>query len=1144
MACILASCGSDSKWHEHVDSLNDAAHSWRYRNIDSLRHYATMALEQCPDDYSAGRAEALNHLAYERAQVLDFDSAMAILRQVLDINEAPTEQAIADVMAMKIAQRTSDNIAFFTHRAHAKQRIDDRRRHTISDHESRRLAFAEGEAHIIASTYFYYVDQLQRARNEIDEAEPFCQMQTDTAQWLNYCYMRGSGGLIDTPDNEAVVRAEFDFLFKCFTFSKNNGYVYFEANALQSLATLLADSVNVGILRDHKPDALIYLGIIFPEMSSQVMADEAVCLFQDFDDAFQTACALRTVGTLASNDGRYDDAIAAYREALRLVDGERVPEWEAGIWEKMSVALAGQGMLPESADARNRYLDLRYRTREDAEWASRADLLHDENERLHNSVMATVALAIVLALMLLLLRRWWLRRNIQRLQRATEAHRQLMAEAERRTTALSDAEEALREEREATLLRIQRLKRQNVAQRAKLSLAREIIPLLDRIIHAARRMLRDGQPNANALQYICELTERIDQNGQLLTDWIQMERGRVSLSISTFQLEPLMQTLRRSAFTFSQQGITLDVPATTLSVKADRALTLFMLNTLADNARKFTPRNGRVAITATEGSTAEGQYVELSVSDTGCGLTDEQRQTVLSGRGELHDGHGFGLMNCRGIIERYRKTSRHFAVAAIGVDSTPGSGSRFWFRLPKAVAVAITAMLWLLTTQARPEVVDGLRDEAYRLTDSLYYANVDGRHADALRLAAEAMAAASRWHNALTAATDSARSADTLAMSLQPVGGEAPDVIWLLRGDSIDYGLLLALRNEAAVAALATRCFDIYTYNNHVYTRLFKLYSQDHTLEADCQRLEEAQQWQRAMLWLMLTLIAVAVAMAYLFWLRPRMRVQRAIEELRQQRFRSDLDAQHKRERRQQTDVEMAEDEHRRRLYEESRLHVQNQIMENCLSTIKHETLYYPSRIRRLAQQAAAQQATTLPHATTPDDTLSPDTAASLLPTLAETATYCREVYSAFIAQGEQQAAQVPFRIARVAAADIRMPSAVTAWQIPKGLYVRADAELTEMLLSVIVAYERHLMPEAHITIEAVATDRFVRFAVTNPEYELTESQANDFFSPRHDAYEMLICKQIIRETDMLLGHVGCRIQADPTPDAHGHTLWFTLPKA
>lgn len=1113
-AMLLAACGGRVPEAQHIDDLNATAHSWRYRNVDSLAHYAAMALAQCPEAYPEGRAEALNHLAYERAQRLDFDSALALTHAVLAIDGAATEHAVADIMAMKVAQRTSDNVAFFTHRTHAGRILDGLGGSSPSAHAAARLNFARGEMHIVASTYFYYVEQLERARTEIAAAEPFCQMQLDTAQWLNYSYMRGSGDLVEGADAAQVTRDEFDYLFKCFTFAKNQGYVYFEANALQALASLLADTARVATLQRHKPEALIYLDIIFPQPTSTAMADEAVELFRRYGDDFQTSNALRTRGTLAAAGGRYAEALQCYRDALDLVGGTRLAEWEAGIWEKMSVALAGIGDLDASAAARNNYLDLRYHTREDAEWTSRAETLREENARLRQRIGATVGLALVLALVVVLLRRWWERRSAERLERAAADHQRLLAEAEARTHALTEAEEQLEEERQATVLRIQRYKRQNMVQRAKLNLAREIIPLLDRIIHAARRMQRQGRPSDDALDYICELTQRIDENGQLLTDWIQMERGRVSLNITTFDLEPLLDTLRRSAFAFRQKGITLDVAPTSLSVKADRALTLFMLNTLADNARKHTPEGGRVSITATEGAMADGPYVELAVSDTGTGLSPEQQEAIVGGRAEMRDGHGFGLMNCRGIVERYRKTSRHFAVAAMGVESRVGQGSRFWFRLPRPVAVVVAA--WAMVTAA-------VAADPYALADSLYYANVEGRHVDAMRFAASAMEAVTAWHGQLnpSAASDLPAADAAGRMTLLPTDGEAADVAWLLRGDTLDYSLLIGIRNEAAVAALAMRQWDVYAYNNHVYTRLYKLYNKNTTLEADCLRLEQAQRGQRIALWCMLAVIIVAMVLAYAFWLRPRMLLRRQVEAMRRQRYDSDLADERQRQQRQLSDVELAEDETRRRLYEENRLHVQNQIMDNCLSTIKHETLYYPSRIRHLAQ---------LTRQSAHDD-------ASTLDTLVETATYCREVYATFIAQGEQQAAQMPMRIADVES---------------HGCRVRADAEMLDMLLSTLMHFEKAMAtPDnaaadvaCRLDVAPTPDGRYIRFALTNTAATLTEAQCLELFAPHSGGFDMLVAKQVIRETDAMLGHVGCRIQAEPTPDGHGHTIWFTLPQA
>ena len=46
----------------------------------------------------------------------------------------------------------------------------------------------------------------------------------------------------------------------------------------------------------------------------------------------------------------------------------------------------------------------------------------------------------------------------------------------------------------------------------------------------------------------------------------------------------------RRAFEMKEQ--TLEIEPTHAMVKADRALTLFMINTLAENARKYTPEGG------------------------------------------------------------------------------------------------------------------------------------------------------------------------------------------------------------------------------------------------------------------------------------------------------------------------------------------------------------------------------------------------------------------------------------------------------------------------------------------------------------------------------------------------------------------------
>ena len=60
-------------------------------------------------------------------------------------------------------------------------------------------------------------------------------------------------------------------------------------------------------------------------------------------------------------------------------------------------------------------------------------------------------------------------------------------------------------------------------------------------------------------------------------------------------------------------------------------------------------------------------------------------------------GHGFGLMNCKGIIDKYKKTSPVFSVCTFGIESEPGKGSRFYFRLPKGVRKVLSVIALLVS---------------------------------------------------------------------------------------------------------------------------------------------------------------------------------------------------------------------------------------------------------------------------------------------------------------------------------------------------------------------------------------------------------------------------------------------------------------
>lgn len=1142
---------SEDVGRQRVDSLNASAYGWQYRNVDSVRVLAQAAYDEAERiGYATGEAEALNHLAFERFQQMDFDSTLTLTTRVEELTGDAVECLVADVMQMRVAQRTSDNLAFFRHRSHALQRVNRLQKHKnkLDERQLRRFNYGCGDLHIVASTYFYYLDQRERAIDEIDEAEPFCQLATDTAQWLYYCYMHGSGGLSRQLTAEAVANEEFDYLLKCFWVARRDGYLFFEANAEQSMATFFADSVMLRAVRQRQPEVVKVLEESFGEgASAQRMAEAALETFTRYDDLYQRANALRTLGELAFNAGDYLQAVNYFDCALECVDWQQqkhqktVPVWIGNIHERMSMAYSALDMKDESDYYRNIYLDMLNITREDAELESRVEQLHARSSRQRLMLSIIVATALLTAIFLYLLVRTWRHRTAYEEQMLKQRFQQVQEAANRLQQQQAEEQELIREQQAATEQRLLRYKRQNVEKRAKLQLVQGIMPFLDRIINEVNRMKRRGTTDSASLQYVDELSERIIYYNDLLTDWIQMEQGQISLQLTTFPLEPLFDSLRKSRFAYEQKGLTLDVESTDLSVKADRALTLFMLNTLADNARKFTPKGGSITISATADENEDGAFVELAVQDTGVGLKPEEIDLILNHKvydasliGNGEKGSGFGLMNCKGVIEKYRKTNPLFRVCQMGIDSAVGEGSRFWFRLPRVVTTIIVGffLLWSTPLAAQTQV--------HALADSVYYCNVEGRYADALHYADSAFQIISRNH-----VTHHRNNHERL--TLTDTGSESIELVWLERGEPVDFSLLLGLRNEVAVAALALKDWGLYRYNNTIYTRLYKLSNQDTTLETFCEQTERAQQRDRYALFILAALILTSIVAFYFLWALPRLRFRKKIKLLNEQELQQ-LQAAKEMEREQrQSDIELAEDEHHRRLYEEERLHVQNQIIDNCLSTIKHETMYYPGRIQQLARRLQTTE----------------DIDKDLLDTLAETADYYKEVHTLLSEQAQRQSEAVNFRRRNILADELldalsqrcKALSRKTEMEIVLDTDnrlgdkpFRGDPDLIEMLMEQLIEAEAALtkgqgsgdLETLPLRLTVTAEEAFARFTLENQFLALEEDTLQELFMPHDGGVPFLVAKQIIREHDTFLGHPGCRIAAEPFDE--GHALWFTLP--
>jgi PAS domain S-box-containing protein len=113
------------------------------------------------------------------------------------------------------------------------------------------------------------------------------------------------------------------------------------------------------------------------------------------------------------------------------------------------------------------------------------------------------------------------------------------------------------------------------------------------------------------------------------------------------------------------------------AVRADPTQVEQVIVNLAVNARDAMPHGGSVTIETANLSSDDGDFVELRMSDTGIGMTDEERQQLFDPFFTTKEGGtGLGLATVYGIVEQSGGT--------IEVDSAPGLGSSFRILLPRA----------------------------------------------------------------------------------------------------------------------------------------------------------------------------------------------------------------------------------------------------------------------------------------------------------------------------------------------------------------------------------------------------------------------------------------------------------------------------
>ena len=1132
-----------------ADRLNDLAYASHYSNLDSTLHYADSVLKLDIDD--ARRAEALNNMAFVDIMRMDYGRADSILNTISSLTDNQVELLIADIQQMRLCQRMSRNREFYDFRERAQQRINRIREEEakLDSRLRRRMVYAESEFAIVSSTYYYYVGLMPLSASALNAINPQGEVRRDTAQYLAYLYNMGAGGMFNNVSAQEVKKQEMERLVECYIIASRNGYKYFAANSLQAIAEHLLDAADRTQTLDATPGLrLIEESYNVPDsLIPSYMTEKALTYFVEYGDVYQIAGGYRSLASCFTRMGDFETAIYYLNMALKDKKITQAPDLVASICEQMSVAYSAVNDKQASDFNRNQYLDLQENTRQDRYYESRAAQLEATSSQLNLMIMVVIGAIILLVFLL------WLFNHLSRRDRSEDELdsllqplRQWQEEQQRESQLTEERIEEINEERLMCEMRTSDYTRQNLENRAKMSLINSVTPFIDRIINEVRMLMsrpdESPQLRKERYDYILQLTDKINEYNALLTEWIQMRKGKLSLHIESFPIADVFDIVRKGKTSFNIKGVTLDVAESTAVVKADRVLTLFMINTLADNARKFTPANGKVSIFADE----HDDYVEISVKDTGEGMNKETLEKVMNPsllnsnfsflNSNSPKGFGFGLLNCRGIIEKYKKISQRFAVCLLSAESEKGRGSRFYFRLPKGAARLILALITFalsfscpLNTCAKDAFNRALPAElaespalqkAAAFADSAYYSNIDGTYERTLFFADSCRIYLNEHYVTVCP------GGKYLLTRLGSSEIQMPELKWLQDNVPTDYDIILDMRNESAVACLALHKWKEYGYNNEVYTRLFKELSADTSLPAYCKMMRKQQTDKNIAVVILIIVFLMILPAYYLLYYRHRLYYRFCVEKVKDinailaadtpseekldaisritdvaeypERLTAIVDEIRKAladdiscRQRQNTDVETATDELHRAEYECNQLYISNSIIDNCLSTLKHETMYYPSRIRQLVSSTEE------------------------LDQIRDLVAYYRDIYSILSQQAMRQFDRLHISLSVVSlgrwfTADDNLPRVIV------------NIQLLDMLFDLLRKQNGGEKP----TLAGFTSDReYVTLSLSVPRLTYTVTGEGDIFAPSVAAnIPFLLMRQVVRDISETTNRRGCGI--------------------
>lgn len=204
-------------------------------------------------------------------------------------------------------------------------------------------------------------------------------------------------------------------------------------------------------------------------------------------------------------------------------------------------------------------------------------------------------------------------------------------------------------------------------------------------VKAMVETLEDGAAGdpAAAADFLGRINREVDRMNALVNDLLELSRvesGQSELHREPVDAAATIEAVRADLeHRIAETGVAVTVSAAEGVVAMGDAEKLRqVVSNLLDNALKFTPRGGTIELCA---DNSEQDGVLIQVRDSGPGIAPEHLPHLFErfykvDRSRRDQGTGLGLAIAKHIVEMHG--------GEVGVESTQGAGSTFWFTLPSA----------------------------------------------------------------------------------------------------------------------------------------------------------------------------------------------------------------------------------------------------------------------------------------------------------------------------------------------------------------------------------------------------------------------------------------------------------------------------